>query len=367
MRASTPRRLDHLLGRGSGKTGDVLGYGAGQQFGILRQVADAATEDRRVPVPERHAVDPHLAHGRRGGADQHRGERHFPAPEGPLTASAVPGSSAKDTPRSTARPASRECSVTASTASAPVSRAGVIARSGRGAACSRGSSCCSELTAATIWRQLPASPSIDASARDARIEAAKMMPTRDLVEQDQVDAGEQDRELHRLADALGERRHRAGAIMCPVAFDRGAKVRLPRVRDHRLAHPHRIDRRHHIERAIGTAARLARGLDRAARRVGREPLRRDRDQEQQHGAGHGDHAEPGVERQIGTRNTSTQGRSRQDVRDGLDQLAQAEESPVPAPPRTTARGGRGPWRPGRPSCRRRARGSGGGAQSAGCA
>ena len=60
MRRGQLRRLDDLFIRGSvTKAGDVVANGAGEQFDILRQVAEALTEEVGVEVPYVISVDAH--------------------------------------------------------------------------------------------------------------------------------------------------------------------------------------------------------------------------------------------------------------------------------------------------------------------
>ena len=56
---------------------DVLRHGAGEQFDILRQIADVAAEHVRRPLVERRAVEPHLAAGRHPDADQRAHQRRL--------------------------------------------------------------------------------------------------------------------------------------------------------------------------------------------------------------------------------------------------------------------------------------------------
>ena len=70
MHAGAPGRRDHFFGIDFAEARDVVADRSGEQFDILRQVADAGAELVLVPVIDIRAVQPHLADRGRPDADQ---------------------------------------------------------------------------------------------------------------------------------------------------------------------------------------------------------------------------------------------------------------------------------------------------------
>ena len=95
IRSCTPAVLaaaDHGLGVWLRlETRDVLRHGAGQQFDVLRQIADMPAERIRRPLVERRAVEADVAAHRLPDADQQPRERGFSRAARPDDAEAVAG------------------------------------------------------------------------------------------------------------------------------------------------------------------------------------------------------------------------------------------------------------------------------------